>query len=188
MSILLYIPLALLLAALIYVIYAYNKGIGLRNYVKEAFATMDVYLKKRWELIPRLADTVKGGAKYESETLAKITKARAQSYSGMNETQKLQANAELGYIAPGILAISEQYPDLKANANYLKLMDSLTEIENEIAKARKYYNGTVREMNTYLELFPTNILGRMFGMAKADYFQIDESDRASVQINVEGLK
>ena len=79
MSIILYIPLGILLIVLIYVIYAYNKGIGLRNYVKEAFATMDVYLKKRWELIPRLADTVKGGAKYESETFMKIAKARGQS-------------------------------------------------------------------------------------------------------------
>ena len=188
MSIILYIPLGILLIVLIYVIYAYNKGIGLRNYVKEAFATMDVYLKKRWELIPRLADTVKGGAKYESETFMKIAKARGQSYSGMNEMQKLLANAELGYIAPGIMAIAEQYPDLKANANYLKLMDGLTEIENEIAKARKYYNGTVRELNTYLELFPTNVLGKIFGMEKADYFQIDESDRAAIQISAESLQ
>ena len=188
MSIILYIPLGILLIVLIYVIYAYNKGIGLRNYVKEAFATMDVYLKKRWELIPRLADTVKGGAKYESETFMKIAKARGQSYSGMNETQKLLANAELGYIAPGIMAIAEQYPDLKANANYLKLMDGLTEIENEIAKARKYYNGTFRELNTYLELFPTNVLGKIFGMEMADYFQIDESDRAAIQISAESLQ
>lgn len=183
MSIIIWIPAAILLFAIIYVIYAYNKGIGLKNYVREAFATMDVYLKKRWELIPRLVDTVKGGARYESATLEKLARIRGQSYSGMNERQKLQENATLGYIGPGIVAIAEQYPDLKANANYLKLMDGLTEIENEIARSRKYYNGTVRELNTYLELFPTNIIGRIFGMEKADYFQIDDGDREAVQID-----
>ena len=164
MSIYLYIPIAIAAIILIYVIYAYNKGIGLKNYVKEAFATMDVYLKKRWDLIPKLTESVKGVSQFESGTFQKIAAAREQAYSGMSEKQKLQA---------------------RANESYLKLMDGLTKLEDEIAKTRKYYNGTVRELNTFLELFPTNILGNIFGMKKADYFQIDESSRADVLIDID---
>lgn len=185
MSIYLYIPIAIAAIILIYVIYAYNKGIGLQNYVKEAFATMDVYLKKRWDLIPKLTESVKGVSQFESGTFQKIAAAREQAYSGMSEKQKLQANQELGYIAPSLIALAENYPNLRANESYLKLMDGLTKLEDEIAKTRKYYNGTVRELNTFLELFPTNILGNIFGMKKADYFQIDESSRADVLIDID---
>ncbi|MCR4819635.1 MAG: LemA family protein [Elusimicrobiales bacterium] len=184
----LYIAAAIAAVMLIYVIFAYNKGIGLRNYMREAFATMDVCLKKRWELIPRLADSVKGAAKYESSTMQNVARIRAQSYSGMSDEQKIQANSEIGYMGPKFMAIAENYPDLKANASFLKLMDGLTDIENEIASARKYYNGTVRELNTFLELFPTNIIGRLFRIDKADYFQIDESEREAKTITNEDLK
>ena len=155
--------------------------------MREAFATMDVYLKKRWELIPRLADSVKGAAKYESSTLQKIVSLRSQAYSGMSDDQKIHANSELGYMGPKFIAISESYPELKTDASFLKLMDSLTELENEIASARKYYNGTVRELNTFLELFPTNIIGRLFNIGKAEYFQIDESEREAKVISHEDL-
>lgn len=182
-----YIISAIFAVLLVYVIFAYNKGIGLRNYMREAFATMDVYLKKRWELIPRLADSVKGAAKYESSTLQKIVSLRSQAYSGMSDDQKIHANSELGYMGPKFIAISESYPELKTDASFLKLMDSLTELENEIASARKYYNGTVRELNTFLELFPTNIIGRLFNIGKAEYFQIDESEREAKVISHEDL-
>lgn len=183
----LYITAAITAVLLIYIVFAYNKGISLRNYMREAFATMDVYLKKRWELIPRLADSVKGEVKYESSTLQKITGLRSQAYSGMSDEQKIHANSELGYMGPKFVAITESYPDLKSNTSFLKLMDSLTELENEIATARKYYNGTVRELNTFLEIFPTNLIGKLFNIGKAEYFQIDESEREAAVITGEDL-
>ena len=105
----------------------------------------------------------------------------------MSDEQKIHANSELGYIGPQFVAITESYPELKSNTSFLKLMDSLTELENEIATARKYYNGTVRELNTFLEIFPTNLIGKLFNIGKAEYFQIDESEREAAVITGEDL-
>ena len=121
------------LAIIIYLINAYNKGIILRNYVREAFSTMDVYMKKRWDLIPNLVETAKGYMTHEQNTLSKITELRNLNYGGMSNEQKMDVNAQLGFGLAKLIAVAENYPDLKANENFLRLMDELSQVEEDIA-------------------------------------------------------
>lgn len=169
---------AALLAALIW---GYNKAITLKNYVAEGFATMDVYLKKRWDLLPNLIETVKSYTVHEKNLLTELTKIRSQDYSSLSDTEKLNANLQIGRILPKIHAVAENYPDLKANQNYSLLMQQMETIENDIANSRKYYNGTVRELNTFLELFPTNLIGLIFQIPKAKMFEAAASERENVK-------
>lgn len=172
----------LVLALIILFISAYNKGIMLKNYVKEAFATMDVYLKKRWDLIPNLVEIVKGYSDFEKDTLSKVTELRTKNYAGLSNEEKLSINSELGTALSRLIAVNENYPELKSNEHYVKLMEQLNSIENDIANSRKYYNGTVREFNNYLEIFPTNIIGKMFNFQKESMFEIDKSERDNVKV------
>jgi len=167
----------------VFVIGAYNKGIKLKNYVKEAFSTMDVYMKKRWDLIPNLVESVKGYAGHEKGLLEKITQLRSSNYSTMTDAQKLETNSELTNVLSRLFAVAENYPDLKANQNFMQLSKELSSIEADIANSRKYYNGTVRELNTYLEVFPTNIIGSIFGMQKEKLFEIAENERQNVKVS-----
>ena len=167
----------------IFLISGYNNGVKLRNYVKEAFSTMDVYMKKRWDLIPNLVETVKGYAGHEKELLEKLAGLRSGNYSTMSDTQKLQTNSELAGVLSRLMAVVENYPELKANQNFMKLSEELTSIESDIANSRKYYNGTVRELNTFLELFPTNIIGFIFKFPKEKMFEITEAERQNVKVS-----
>ena len=167
----------------VFVIGAYNKGIKLKNYVKEAFSTMDVYMKKRWDLIPNLVESVKGYAGHEKGLLEKITQLRSSNYSTMTDAQKLETNSELTNVLSRLFAVAENYPDLKANQNFMQLSKELSSIEADIANSRKYYNGTVRELNTFLEVFPTNIIGSIFGMQKEKLFEIAENERQNVKVS-----
>ncbi len=176
------VTLAICIIVLAYVVNVYNHGVKLRNYVREAFSTMDVYLKKRWDLIPNLVETVKGYAEHEKGLLTELTEARTKNYGSMSADEKLQANMQLGAIVPKILAVAENYPDLKANENFIKLMDDLSAIENDIANSRKYYNGTVRELNTFTEIFPSNIVCGIFGIKPKKLFEISDSERENVQV------
>lgn len=171
-----------IIVVIAYVIGGYNRAVNLRNYVREAFSTMDVYLKKRWDLIPNLVETVKGYASHEKGLLTELTEARSKSYGSMSETEKLQANMKLGALAPKIQAVAENYPDLKANESFNKMMDNLAGIEYDIVNARKYYNGTVREYNTYTEVFPSNIICALFGFREERLFEIADGERQNVQI------
>ena len=170
-------------AIIIFIISGYNNGIKLKNYVKEAFATMDVYLKKRWDLIPNLIETVKGYTEHEKGLLEKLTELRSKNYSTMSDAQKLETNSELTQILSRFIAVAENYPDLKANQNFLQMSEELSAIETDIANSRKYYNGTVRELNTFLEVFPTNIIGSMFGFQKEKMFEIAEAERQNVKVS-----
>ena len=160
----------------------YNRGIGLRNYVREAFSTMDVYMKKRWDLIPNLVETVKGYASHEKEVLEKLTELRNQNYSSMTMEEKMKANSNLSLGISKLIAVAENYPDLKANQTFSQLMGELSSIEADIANARKYYNGTVRELNNYTEIFPSNIIASMFGIKAEKMFEIDEVQRQNIQV------
>lgn len=166
-----------------FIIGGYNNAVRLRNYVREAFSTMDVYMKKRWDLIPNLVETVKGYASHEKELLEKLTSLRSSNYSSMSDAQKLETNSELTQVLSRLIAVAENYPDLKANQNFMKLNDELSAIETDIANSRKYYNGTVRELNTYLEVFPTNIIGSMFGIQREKMFEISETERQNVKVS-----
>ena len=171
-----------LLLVLVWLISAYNKGIVLRNYVREAFSTMDVYLKKRWDLIPNLIETVKGYAAHEKGVFEEVTKLRSSNYGGMNAAQKIDINQRLNIGIAKLLAVAENYPDLKANESFNNLMGELSSVEDEIANSRKYYNGTVRELNTYTEVFPSNVICGIFGIKREQLFEINEVQRENVKV------
>lgn len=167
---------------LVYIIVMYNQGIGLKNYTNEAFSTMDVYLKKRWDLIPNLIECVKQYASHEKTVLTQMTGLRTKSYSSLSSDEKLDVNTELYNQIPQIIAVAENYPDLKANQNFIKLMDNLSSVENDIANARKYYNATVRELNNFLEIFPTNIIGAISGIKERKMFEISDDQRNNIKV------
>lgn len=174
--------LVIIAAVVMYVIGAYNQGIKLRNYVREAFSTMDVYLKKRWDLIPNLIESVKGYVEHEKGLLNQLTDLRSKNYSQMSMGEKLQANMQLGAVVPQLLAVAENYPNLRASENFNTLMNDLSAVEEDIANARKYYNGTVRQLNTFTEVFPSNIICGFFGFKPEKLFEIADSERQNVKV------
>ena len=167
----------------IYIGATYNALVKLKNSVEEAFSTMDVYLKKRWDLIPNIVESVKGYAKHEAQTLQNVISARNMRYTDMTEEQKLQANTELARGLAAIHVLAEQYPDLKANQNFLDLNNQLQRTEEDIANARKYYNAVVRNYNNKTEMFPSSIVANMFKFGKRQMFVIeDEAEKEAVRV------
>ena len=167
-----------------WLISAYNNFVKMKNKIEEAFATMDVYLKKRWDLVPNLVNTVKGYAEHEKSTFDAITKLRSKSYDSMSANEKVETNQALGGMLGTLIATAEAYPELKANQNFLELQKNLNELENDIADSRKYYNGCVRQMNTAVESFPSNIIAGMFHFEKYRMYEVDEaSERQNVVVD-----
>lgn len=169
---------------LIYIVVAFNSFIRLSNKVKEAFATMDVYLKKRWDLIPAIVETVKGYAQHEKDTFEKVTNLRNTVYHQMSSNGRIDINEQLTAGISKIMVIAENYPDLKANQNFLDLSSQLSKIENDIANSRKYYNAVVRNMNTKVQLFPSNIVAGLFGFKEMKMFEASESERQTVNVKL----
>lgn len=167
---------------IIFIIVHYNKFITLKNYIKEAFSTMDVYLKKRWDLIPNLIETTKGYMQHESIVLEKITQLRNQNYSFLTNKEKMDVNNKLALGLSNLIATAENYPDLKANENFNNLMSELANIEEDIANSRKYYNGTVREYNTAIQLFPAVIVANIFNFNEEKLFEINAEERNIVKV------
>jgi LemA protein len=162
---------------------AYNHFVRLDNDCQEAYSTMDVYLKKRFDLVPNLIETVKGYTKYESETLTKVVDARNAVASSSGAEEKIANENVLTGTLRSLFALAESYPDLKANQNFLDLQDQLRAIENDIANARKYYNAVVKKFNISLQQFPTNIIGKMFHYEKKPLFEVaDEQERQNVKV------
>ena len=180
----LWIILAVIILIIIYVFILYNNFISLDNKVKEAFSTMDVYLKKRWDLIPNLVETVKGYAKYEEETLTRVTKLRNTVYNKMTNDEKIINNEELSSDVSKIMALKEAYPELKANENFIDLSSKLTKIEDDIANARKYYNGTVRIYNNKVQMFPNNIFAKLFGYKTKRMFEASLEEKQNIKIKL----
>ena len=180
----LWIILAVIILIIIYAFILYNNFISLDNKVKEAFSTMDVYLKKRWDLIPNLVETVKGYAKYEEETLTRVTKLRNTVYNEMTNDEKIINNEELSSDVSKIMALKEAYPELKANESFMDLSNKLTKIEDDIANARKYYNGTVRIYNNKVQMFPNNIFAKIFGYKTKRMFEASLEDKQNIKINL----
>ena len=162
----------------------YNSLVKLYNRVKEAFSTMDVYLKKRWDLIPNIVETVKGYSKQEKETLTEVVKIRSSSYDDMSINDKVNINTKLSDNIDKLMALAEAYPELKANENYLDLSKKLTEIEEDIANSRKYYNGSVRIYNNKVEMFPSNIIAKIFGFKSEKMFGISEDEKQNIKIEL----
>lgn len=179
----LYIILGIIGIIGLMLIIIYNTLIQAKMRVDEAFATMDVYLKKRFDLVPNLVESCKGYMKHESETLKNLVELRNSVLDCKNEKQKLKAEAELSNGISKIFALAENYPDLKANTNFISLNEQMAKTEEDIAQARKYYNAVVRIYNTKVCLFPTNIFAGMLGFSQREMFEISETERASIRIS-----
>lgn len=178
----LYIVLAILVVLLIIVASAFNGFIAKRNQAKEAWADIDVQLKRRYDLIPNLMNTVKGYAAHEASAFEKVSEARAAAMGvGATATPAQHAEAEnmLSGALKSIFAIAEAYPDLKANQNFLQLQKELGDTEDKIQASRRFYNQTVMALNTAIESFPGNIIAGMFGFKNMDLFELSESDSAA---------
>lgn len=164
-----------------------NDFVRLKNKVEEAWATIDVFLKKRYDLIPNLVETVKGFAKHENETLNQVVAARSVAMSAKTPADKVQAeNGLTSSLRTLFTAVSESYPELKANANFLDLQNQLKSLESELESARRYYNGVVKSFNTKLEIFPANIVGSRMGeeYKKRPYFELDSAEeRKNVKVS-----
>ncbi len=166
------------------IIAIYNGLVQLKNKANEGWADIDTQLKRRYDLIPNLVETVKGYATHEGETMEKVVKARNMAMNATTPAQKEEAENVLAGALKTIFALSENYPDLKANQNFLDLQKTLSEIEENIQMSRRYYNATVRDLNTKIETFPNNMIAGMFGFAKKDFFQVtDETQREAVKVD-----
>lgn len=178
------IVLVIVVVLAIWLVSAYNGFVKLRNKVEEAFAAMDVSLKKRYDLIPNYVETVKGYAKHESETLEKVIVARNAAMSSTSPEEQIANDNILSGTLKSLFALSEAYPDLKANQNFLQLQDQLQRIEEEIAGSRRYYNGVVNKFNTSIEMFPGNILAGIFGFKRKPLYEVnDAQERENVKVS-----
>ena len=143
-----------------------------------------MYLKKRWDLIPNIVETVKGYAKHEKDTLKEVTNLRKSTYDNMSVDEKIKANEQLSSDISKIMLLAEAYPDLKASENFKKLGDQLTQVEDEIANSRKYYNGTVRIYNNKVEMFPSNIFAGIFGYKTKAMFEANADERKNIKVDL----
>jgi len=176
----LYILIGLLVLVAVYVILTYNAFVSLRVRVGEAWSDIEVQMKRRYNLIPNLVETVKGYAKHEAGTLEKVVRARSEAMANQGPPGE-QARSEnlLTGALKSLFALAESYPDLKANENFLSLQNDLAEVEDKIQAARRYYNGVVRDNNTKVDQFPSNLVARGFNFTKAEFFELDESEAAA---------
>ena len=178
----LWILLAVIVVLVLWVLSTYNSFIKLNNTCKESFSTMDVYLKKRWDLIPNLVETVKGYAKHEKSTLEEVIALRNAPYESMSDEEKVKTNQKLSQGVTKIMALAEAYPELKANENFKDLSNQLAKIEEDIANSRKYYNGTVKTYNNKVEMIPSNIVAGIFGFKTRTMFEVDAAERENVKV------
>lgn len=174
----------ILVVCLLYYFITYNKLIRMNNKVKESFATMDVYLKKRWDLIPNIVETVKVYAKYEKDTLKEIVSYRNGDYDNFSDSEKIKTNEQINRSISKLMALAESYPDLKANESFLSLQKELSGIEDEIAQSRKYYNAVVRKFNNNVEMIPSNIVAKILGFKVKDMFITDDNERNSIKVEL----
>lgn len=181
-----YVLIGVVVALLLWLVAVYNGLIKLRNQVDEAWSDIDVQLKRRFDLIPNLINTVKGYAKHEEGVFTKVTEARAnamQTANAGNVQATGKADNALTETLKSLFAVAENYPDLKADSSFLKLQDELSDTENKVQASRRFYNGMVRDFNTKQQVFPTNILASMLGFKIREFFEIEEaSERENVKV------
>jgi LemA protein len=176
------IVLAVVAVLVLWIISSYNGLVKLRNRVRDQWAQIDVQLKRRFDLIPNLVETVKGYTKHESETLENVVKARNTYLSATTPEAQMEANGELTQAISKLFALTEAYPDLKANTNFVKMQDDLKETEDKISYARQFYNDTVLRYNNKVETIPTNIIAGLFGFKKEAFFEAQGAERENVQV------
>ncbi len=182
-----YVILAIAGTVLLYGMGTYNKLVRLRQHVSESWSAIDTELKRRYDLIPNLVETVKGYASHERETLQAVIDARARAVAstGSPEEQARDENMLVGALRQ-LFAVVEAYPDLKANQNFLRLQEELTVTEDRIQASRRFYNANVRDLNTRIEVFPSNMIASMFGFRQATFFEIADAERAVPQVRFGG--
>lgn len=174
-----YIILFIVIALVGWFVFTFNSLVLGRNRTKEGWADIDVQLKRRYDLIPNLVEAVKGYMSHEKEVLETVTEARTRAMGATGIDDRASADNQLTGALKSLFAVSENYPDLKANENFTELQRELTDTENKIQAARRFYNTTVRDYNTKLEQFPSNFVGRMFKFEMRDFFELDESEAAA---------
>ena len=176
------IIIVIVVLILLWAVATYNSLVDFRNRVKDAWSQIDVQLKRRFDLIPNLVSTVKGYAKHESETLESVIEARNSYTTATTPHEKMQANNMLSDTLSKLFALAENYPDLKANQNFLELQTELQETEDKIAMARQFYNDTVLTYNNKIEMFPSNIVASMFKFKMEEFFKAEEEARQNVKV------
>jgi LemA protein len=175
----LWIILGVAAISILYVISVYNTLVRFKNRVLEAWSDIETQLKRRYDLIPNLVETVKGYAAHEKSTLDAVIQARNSAQQAQNLTDKSQAENALSSTLKSLFALSESYPDLKANVNFLELQREVTDTENKIQSARRFYNSNVLSLNTKLEMFPSNIIASVFSFQQQEFFKLDENEQAA---------
>lgn len=162
------------------IILVYNRLVKLKNMVEEGWSGIDVQLKKRYDLIPNLLETVKGYASHEKEVFENVTRTRSEGINAHSVKEQEKAENKISQALGRLFAVAENYPDLKASSNFQNLQEQLSKIENDIQMSRRYYNGAVRENNIYIESFPSNMVAGLFSFRKADYFELDSDVERAV--------
>ena len=180
--IVLLIVLGILVILAVWVIAIYNGLVSLRNRIENAWAQIDVQLKRRYDLIPNLVETVKGYAAHERETLERVIQARNMAINATGVQEQAQAENMISGALKSLFAVSEAYPDLKANENFLNLQEELTGTEGRIAYARQFYNDTVFRYNTRIQTFPSAVIAGMFNFTEREYFEADDESRGPVKV------
>lgn len=176
--------IAIILIIALWAVVSYNSLIKLRTSCEEAFSSMDVFLKKRYDLIPNVVETVKGYAKHESETLEKVVNARNSAVSASSTEEQLKNDNAMQSALKNLFALAEAYPDLKANQNFIALQSQLSEIETEIERSRRFYNAVVKRYNVKIDVFPSNIIASMFKFVKKPFYEIsDNTQRENVKVS-----
>lgn len=163
-------------------VFAYNGLVRLKNRVKEAWSDIEVQLKRRYDLIPNLVESVKGYAKHESGVFEKVTEARTRAMGATSGKEKVGAENALSGALKSLFAVAEAYPQLKANENFAKLQEELSDTENKIQAARRFYNSNARDMNTSIETFPSNIMARIFNFEKVEFFDAEPAAEQPVSV------
>ena len=178
------IAIGIIVVLIIIFVVMYNGFIRLKNNCDEAFATMDVYLKKRYDLIPNLVETVKGYAAHEKETLERVVAARNMAQGASTPEEKAAGERMLQGTLKSLFAVAESYPDLKANQNFMDLQGQLKAVEEDIANSRKYYNAVVKQFNTKCEVFPSNLIAGIFHFEKKPMFEVEaQEERQNVKVS-----
>ncbi len=177
-----WIVLAILVLLVIYVIVSYNSLVRVRNRTDDSWSQIDVQLRRRYDLIPNLVNTVKGYAAHERQTFEAVTQARTQGMNAQGVAEQAQAENMITGALKSMFAVAEAYPELKANQNFLALQEELTATEGRISYARQFYNDTVLKLNTKIQTLPTNILAGMFGFKTREYFEADDTSRGPVTV------
>ncbi|MEG0799016.1 MAG: LemA family protein [Bacilli bacterium] len=178
----LYIILGITFLLVIFVVFSYNSLVSLRNKVKDQWSQIDVQLKRRFDLIPNLIETVKGYAKHEKETLENVIEARNKFSNASTSKEEMEASGELSGALSRLMAVAESYPDLKANAGFISLQETLSDTEDKIAFARQFYNDNVLSLNNKIEMFPSNVIASMFKFTKEPFFEVKETEKEAPKV------